>query len=248
MGDIAMDAAILFSGSQHAKVHMMCTFMNLGCPGSTQFFQVQRLYVVPAVDELWTSIEQKTIESRQDKDLVICGDTRNDSPGFSAKYCTYTMLDEADDSILRMGFKDKRECGGKSPNMETDAFVEALDDLQRKLKVVEVCTDSSSSITKKMREKYNGLKHSYDVWHAAKNLSKKLTKAAQKAGNRELLRWTSDIVTHFWRCAELSHGNAKTFLMRWRGILHHVTGVHQWVSTLGEGYGPVTCEHGSLRS
>jgi hypothetical protein len=47
--------------------------MNLGCPSSTQFFQVQRLYVVPAVDELWTSIEQKTIESRQDKDLVICG-------------------------------------------------------------------------------------------------------------------------------------------------------------------------------
>ena len=80
----------------------------------------------------------------------ISGDARNDSPGFSAKYCTYTMLDEADDSILRMGFKDKRECGGKSPNMETDAFVEALDDLQRKLKVVEVCTDSSSSITKKM--------------------------------------------------------------------------------------------------
>ena len=82
--------------------------------------------------------------------FLLPGDARNDSPGFSAKYCTYTVLDEADDSILSMGFKDKRECGVKSPNMETAAFVEALDELKDKVNILEVCTDSSSSITKIM--------------------------------------------------------------------------------------------------
>ena len=70
MGDIVMGGAILFSGNQHAKVHMMCKFMNLGCPSSTQFFQVQRLYTVPM---FWTSLQEQIIESRQGKEVFICG-------------------------------------------------------------------------------------------------------------------------------------------------------------------------------
>lgn len=31
---------------------------------------------------------------------------------------------------------------------------------------------------------------------------------------------------------------------RWRGVLHHVTNVHQWA--LGDGGGPAACEHGPL--
>lgn len=37
-----------------------------------------------------------------------------DSPGHSAKYCTYTVMNQADKNILAMGIIDKRECQLKS--------------------------------------------------------------------------------------------------------------------------------------
>ena len=54
-----------------------------------------------------------------------------------------------EDSILSMAFKDKRHCGGKSPNKEAAAFTESLDDLKDKIHV-EVCTDSHTSFAKIM--------------------------------------------------------------------------------------------------
>ncbi|XP_071792698.1 uncharacterized protein [Asterias amurensis] len=246
MGDLAMSAAIMFSGNQYAKIKMMCHVMKLGLPYETLYYQIQRNYLLPCISNYWNQLQGDVLSKRQGKEVVICGDARNDSPGFSAKYCTYTVLDVADDSILSMAFKDKRQCGGKSPNMEAAAFTESLDDLKEKIHIVEVCTDSHTTIAKIMRERYTDIKHSFDVWHAAKNLSKRLCKVAKKAGNRKLLPWTSDIVTHFWKCSELAGGNPDVFLMRWRGILHHVTGQHRWMSALGEGYGPVECSHGEL--
>ena len=62
-----------FSGSQHAKVHMMCSFMKLGCSSATQFVQVQSLYLLPTIKSFWVSLEEETIQSRQEWDVVICG-------------------------------------------------------------------------------------------------------------------------------------------------------------------------------
>ena len=43
--------------------------------------------------------------------LVLCGDGRMDSPGFSAKYCLYVMMDHFLDLIVDVEVVDKREAG-----------------------------------------------------------------------------------------------------------------------------------------
>ena len=48
----------------------------------------------------------------------ILGDGRNDSPGHSAQYCTYTVMEHGTDRILALQTVDKREVERKSPNME----------------------------------------------------------------------------------------------------------------------------------
>ena len=50
-----------------------------------------------------------------------------DSPGFSAKYFTYTITDNDTNDILALLFIDKRQSNLKSPNMENLGFERAMD-------------------------------------------------------------------------------------------------------------------------
>lgn len=50
--------------------------------------------------------------------VVLAGDGRCDSPGKSAKFCTYSMIEKDKHLILHFEVVDKREVSLKSPNME----------------------------------------------------------------------------------------------------------------------------------
>jgi len=74
--------------------------------------------------------------------MVIAG---CDSPGSSAKYCTYSFIDTDTDRIIHSVTVGKRQVQLKSPNMENRAFVLGLDYLmQIGINVVEVVTDGST--------------------------------------------------------------------------------------------------------
>ena len=48
----------------------------------------------------------------------LLGDGRMDSPGHSAKYCTYRVMDQESKKILAMEIVDKRECMLVSSRMD----------------------------------------------------------------------------------------------------------------------------------
>ena len=78
--------------------------------------------------------------------LVLGGDGRNDSPGYSAQYCTYSLIDAEKGNILAMSVVDVREANGKSPNMERIGFERALADVLQKARVKELVTDAHPQI------------------------------------------------------------------------------------------------------
>ena len=84
--------------------------------------------------------------------LVLCGDCRMDSPGFSAKYCLYTMMDHFLDIIVDLEVVDKREAGGTSSLMEKMGCKRLLERMIGVLNVQELVTDASSVIMKMVRE------------------------------------------------------------------------------------------------
>ena len=50
------------------------------------------------------------LDAKQEgSDIVLCGDARMDSPGFSAAKGAYTMMDYNTKKIFTMEFGDKRE-------------------------------------------------------------------------------------------------------------------------------------------
>nr|XP_055045767.1 uncharacterized protein LOC129431767 [Misgurnus anguillicaudatus] len=164
-----------------------------------------------------------------------------DSPGFCAEFCTYTTMENDTKKIVSIVNMDKRQVGGNSVAMEKATFMETMDTLCPKLgNVKEFCTDANiqiSALFNSGQYKDCGVKHSLDIWHGAKNLSKKILAAGHEKDCALLLSWNRDICNHFWySCKEAETFEA--FNNLWTGVLHHVTGVHEWY------FG--ACRHGPL--
>ncbi len=80
--------------------------------------------------------------------VIVSGDAQSNSPGHSAKYLTYLACCQ---KLLKIFFiylecTDKQDVGGKSPNMEKEAFKHAIQQLKNLLNLKEVVTDASSSM------------------------------------------------------------------------------------------------------
>jgi len=81
--------------------------------------------------------------------VLIVGDGRMDSPGFCAKYCTYTAMDYTTKEIIDIVITDKGKTGLKSCNMELAAFRKTMSNLSV-INVKEVVTDAHLQINAEM--------------------------------------------------------------------------------------------------
>lgn len=93
-GNIMISAAILYSGSLPAKALRL--FKILNCPTIVRktFFDHQKFYLQPSVDLVWDFHQDKLLgELKKHTGLAFGGDGRSDSPGHSAKYGSYTLLE-----------------------------------------------------------------------------------------------------------------------------------------------------------
>ena len=83
------------------------------------------------------------------EDFCLLGDGRNDSPGFSARYCVYVMIEHVTGVLVDLEVLDRRETGGHSPNMEREGLTRLLEWLMSEIDISEIVTDTSTSIMKK---------------------------------------------------------------------------------------------------
>lgn len=150
--NLQFSSAVLLSGNNHSKIELMSRFLGLSCPSRASFLRVQKFYCVPAIDEWWEWMRTNIISLIGTLDLVVSGDGQSDSPGHSAKYLTYFVMvtDALQEYIVHLECMDKREVGGKSPNMEKEALKRSIEKLKLLVNLKEVVTDASSSIIKMM--------------------------------------------------------------------------------------------------
>ena len=74
-----------------------------------------------------------------------------DSPGHTAKYCTYTVMNQEDKAILALEIVDKRETALKSVLMEAKGFKQAMISIKDAgVELKEVVTDAHPQISKIM--------------------------------------------------------------------------------------------------
>ena len=94
-GNILTSAAILYSGSLPTKA--LRIFQILKCPSisTTTFFRHQNKYLQPVIEQTWSKYQSSLLQSisSQSWNLFLSGDGRADSPGHSAKFGSYTVID-----------------------------------------------------------------------------------------------------------------------------------------------------------
>ncbi|XP_077092453.1 uncharacterized protein LOC143744676 [Siphateles boraxobius] len=132
---------------------------------------------------------------------------RADSPGHSAKFGSYTLMDMENNSIVDLQLIQSNEVGG-SYHMEKEGLKRCLDKLESSGLVVDyIVTDRHPQIKKYLRER--NITQYYDVWHFEKALSKKLLKLSKNKDCEVLKKWLKSIRNHLYWSDFLCFGTRK---------------------------------------
>ena len=160
---------------------------------------------------------------------MLSGDGRCDSPGYSAKYGTYSLMDNATGFIIDYSLVQVTETG-TSVGMEKEGLRRSLATVigDLNLSVATLATDRHCQIAAFMRMEYPSINHQFDVWHLAKSVTKEVCKAGLQKGYKELLPWLHSISNHPWWSAKTCNGDPDLLIAKWTSIVHHIVNVHKW--------------------
>ena len=94
VGNIITSAAILFTGLMPAKALRMFQVLNCAIISRKTFFRHQSSILQPSIQHIWDKQQQSLFNQiiSRNHHLVLSGDGRADSPGHSAKYGSYTVI------------------------------------------------------------------------------------------------------------------------------------------------------------
>ena len=210
LGNLLLPAAILFSGNTYANLHQFSNILNLQFVSEPHFYRIQNQYLFQVVNNFWHEHQQGLFMELQSQTAInICGDGRCDSPGHSAKYGTYSLMEESSGKVIDFSHVQVSEVTSSNA-MEYEGCKRSLDKLlNAEIPVRCLTTDRHVTITAKMKSEYPHIKHQYDVWHLSKSITKKLTKLAKRKCNEELTPWIQSISNHLWWSASTCNGDPK---------------------------------------
>ena len=120
-GNLLVPAAILFSGLTFTGFANMAEILNLPLISESYFYKIQKEYLYPVIHSTYILQQEAVLVFLRDEGLHLSGDGRCDSPGYSAKYCTYSIMDSVSDLILDYKLVQSSETGS-SVAMEKEGF------------------------------------------------------------------------------------------------------------------------------
>jgi len=153
LNDSLQAAAIIISGNNYEKFSLLAKAFNLNLISKSTFLRFQKHCGEPVVREIWTKMNGLILEILKHYDeICLCGDGRSDSPGHSARYCVYSLMEHASHVIVDFEVLDSRETGGNSVDMEREGLRRLLERMAHSMPFSELATDASTTIMKLVRE------------------------------------------------------------------------------------------------
>ena len=157
-GNVLLSGAILFTGNTFSRVSEVASAINLAFLSKSDYHNWQKKHLFPVINDRWQQEKAAVLADLLDRNSVtLLGDGRCDSPGYSAKYGTYTMMDKESEKIV-----DFEVCHVKQSTsaqaMEKRGFNLCLDRaLNIGIPVGDVGTDRHIGIKALMKSEYKDL-------------------------------------------------------------------------------------------
>ena len=214
------------SGIGFTGLQELFRILEMPIMSANTFYELANKWIYPVFLKEFSRLRTEIItELKITENIVLCGDAQFDSPGFSAKYCTYTVMDCSNDKVVDTIIIQKGQYEGE---LEKQACRELLNILisEDQLSIAQFVNDRHQGIGKMMREEFPDIYHGYDVWHMAKSLRKKFTKAAKK--HPKIAFWSEQLINHFWWSCENCKKNPELLLEMFHSCLFHVLNIHRW--------------------
>ncbi|XP_067248377.1 uncharacterized protein [Chanodichthys erythropterus] len=178
----------------------------------------------PAIIYKWN--EERNLQLhylRENKNVILGGDMRADSPGHSAKYGSYTMMNLQTNNIVDIQLVQSNEVGG-SYHMEKEGLKRSLDLLEESgIKLDCIVTERHPQIQKFLKDRK--INHYYDVWHMAKGLTKKVEKISREKDCSLVKKWHKSITNHLYWCATSSDSGPEK-VAKWTSLINHIQDIH----------------------
>lgn len=107
LNDYLLAAAIIIPGNNYSKFALLCKALGLGIISSNTFTRFQKHCVAPVISDVWNKMNGPIVNIlKQYEEICLCGNSRNDSPGHSARYCVYTLMEHATKDVVDMAVVD----------------------------------------------------------------------------------------------------------------------------------------------
>ena len=230
-GNLLLAASILYSGNTYMRIMEMLKMINIHSFSKTAYYNIQKTILYPVLNRVYKvqrNILLNQCSLRQENNLI--GDGRCDSPGFSAKYATYTLMSSdvnriLDFHIIHVGTVEN---SGRMEKAGLIALLEKL--LNHNVSISSFTTDRHVLIRAFLRKDHPEINHQFDVWHFGKSIKKHLWQAAKHKDSAEIVPWIKAIVNHLWWSCATFDGDAQLLKEKWLSILFHNPGIHSWDS------------------
>ena len=100
VGNLLLPTPDLLCGLTFTSIANLADVFNLAVFSERYFYRLQKEYLYPVVHTNYIRQQEAVIEYLRGNQLHLSGDGHCDSPGYSGKYGTYTLMDSATDLIL----------------------------------------------------------------------------------------------------------------------------------------------------
>ncbi|CAC5382298.1 unnamed protein product [Mytilus coruscus] len=232
VGNLLVSAATLFCGQTYSHISQFAEFCNLQYISHSTYNKIQRQCLMSVVQHTWSLLQEVELKKikEQNRQIRLAGDERCDSPGFSAKYCTYSLLDIETQRIITFVVVKVTETGSSSKMEVEDSrrCMTLLLDMGFRIEVL--ATDRHVQIRSIMKKEFSEVQHQFDVWHLCKSIKKKLTLRAKGKGCEDLNHWMKSICNHLLWCASNCGGDKDILEESWISIVNHTVNIHSFES------------------
>ena len=244
LGNLLLASSVVFTGNTYGRIKELLEVLSVACISKTSFMELQKKFVFPVINEFFIKQKEEIVDylKWQNRPLDVSGDGRCDSPGFTAKYGAYTVMNTENDKILDFSLTQVSQTTS-SVAMEKLGFVNVLEKIENEgLRIRSITTDRHVQIRAYLAKSRTDIIHQFDIWHVARSIKKKLSKKAKTKSCEELGPWIKSIINHFWWSCKGCNNDYNLLKEKWTSVLFHVRNVHRW-----HNYELFKmCEHGPL--